>query len=77
MTDAPLIATVAELLGKNRAPEPLRPEHSLSDLGVTSFELLRVIVALSKRRGTRIAPERFRGVTTVADLCALFEAPAS
>jgi acyl carrier protein len=73
MTRQDILTEVARQLGGKRPKQGLDPADTLSDLGVTSFELLKLIVGLRKTLGGNVPPNRFRGIQTVADLCALFE----
>jgi acyl carrier protein len=50
------------------SPESIRPESDLTQLGMTSVDLIRLVVALEKRFGIEILQEEAAAITSVNDL---------
>ena len=74
MSQETIVQLIASFL--NRTPEEIVPEQSVSSLVSDSFALVELAIYLQEETDVLLGHEDFEGVTTVAELVALFTEPA-
>ena len=70
MSQASIVQLIASFL--NRTPEEIIPEQSVTSLVSDSFALVELAIHLQEETDVLLGHEDFEGVTTVAELVALF-----
>lgn len=72
---------VEAILAKNSVAAPISSEHNLVDVGLTSVDMVNLMLAVEAEFGLTIpradiTPENFRSIMTIGALVARLTAPA-
>jgi acyl carrier protein len=82
MAEQRLKGLVEGILAKNSAAGSVSPEHPLVDVGLTSVDMVNLMLAVEAEFGLTIppgdiTPENFRSIATIGALVARLAGPAT